>query len=220
MSATRTYFSQDKVDQAVQSLVRLGSTFYAKNWSLATSSNYSVVINRDPLYLLMTASGKDKGRLTPADFVVVNESGAIECGATDEVDLREAKPSAEVLLHTVLAKSPAVGAILHTHSVWSTIVSGRNASKGHLEIEGYEMLKAFNGVTTHDHSMKVKIFPNTQDIRSLAANIAIIPDIHPGFLIEKHGLYATGANIDEAQRHIEAFEFLFEIEARTGVHNG
>lgn len=217
MSATRTYFSQEKVDQAVQALVRIGGTFYAKNWSLATSSNYSVVINRDPLYLLMTASGKDKGRLTPADFVVVNQFGAIECGATDDVDLSRAKPSAEVLIHTVLAKNPEVGAILHTHSIWSTILSGKHLSKGHLSIEGYEMLKAFNGVTTHEHSMNVTIFPNTQEIESLARTLAQIPDIGPGFLIEKHGLYATGANIDEAQRHIEAFEFLFEAEARTGV---
>ena len=32
----------------------------------------------------------------------------------------------------------------------------------------------------------------------------------PGFLIAGHGLYAWGRNIDEARRHVEGLEFLFE----------
>ena len=50
---------------------------------------------------MLTASGKDKDQLTPADFVVVDENGVA-------VSPREPKPSAETLLHVaVYAGVPA-----------------------------------------------------------------------------------------------------------------
>src|SRR5688572_6523672 len=56
-------------------LRRIGAEFHLRGWSVGTSSNYSVVLGRDPLRLLVTASGKDKGRLTADDFVVVDAAG-------------------------------------------------------------------------------------------------------------------------------------------------
>jgi hypothetical protein len=51
----------DNVDQ----LRAIGREFHGRSWSLGTSSNYSVVVSRDPLELLITASGKDKSALGP-----------------------------------------------------------------------------------------------------------------------------------------------------------
>lgn len=208
---------QPVIDVGIASLIEVGCVCYAKNWSLATSSNYSIVLQRNPLLLLMTASGKNKSKLTPSDFVIVDENGAIAYGATD-TSLQGAKASAETMLHVVLAKkNQRIGAIVHTHSVWSTILSGRMCSSGAVKLQGYEMLKALHGTVTHDTTVDIKIYPNTQDIAALAQEISAEDDetIGNGFLIEKHGLYATGGTIDEAMRHTEAFEFLFEVEVRS-----
>lgn len=193
-------------------LIAVGREFHARGWSLATSSNFSIVVNRDPLWLLVTGSGFDKGRLTPNQFVVVDGDG-------QRLSEEQPRPSAETKLHTVLAKSTGAGSILHTHSTWATVLSERYSAAGFLEIGGYEMLKAFAGITTHESRIRMAIFPNTQDIDSLASRIEVRlqagdPDLRHGFLMAGHGLYTWGRDVAEARRHVEASEFLFEVIAR------
>lgn len=205
------------VDQ-IDSLRELGAMFWQRGWSVGTSSNYSLVLNREPLELLVTASGKDKGRLTRGDFVRVGANGkpAVE---------GQPKSSAETLLHVVAASQPEVGAVLHTHSIWSTLLSDFYHSQGGFEISGYEMLKGLDGVGTHEHSAWVEVFDNTQDIPALAEQVrerladAADPLTH-GYLIRKHGLYTWGRDLDEARRHVEIFEFLFECVVRRMILTG
>jgi methylthioribulose-1-phosphate dehydratase len=185
---------------------------------LGTSSNYSVVLDREPLELLLTASGKDKGRLTNTDFVRVDATGQRIDRPGDEFPPAN-KPSAETLLHVALAELPDVGAVLHTHSVWATLLSDRHAAAGGLEIEGFEMLKGLEGITTHETRKWVPIFENTQDIAALANDLRDqLNDpnkpLDHGFLIRKHGLYTWGRDLAAARRHIEIFEFLFECIGR------
>ena len=101
--------------EPIQGLREVGHHFWTRGWSLGTSSNYSVVIDREPLRLLITASGKDKGHLGPNDFVIVDETG-------QRVPTEQPASSAETLLHCSAAKHRGAGAILHTHSVWATIL--------------------------------------------------------------------------------------------------
>ncbi len=198
--------------QPIDALREVGAMFWQRGWSVGTSSNYSVVLSREPLELLVTASGKDKGRLTRGDFVRIGPGGK---------PLGEGQPksSAETLLHVIAAAQPEVGAVLHTHSIWSTLLSDLFHPQGGFEISGYEMLKGLEGVTTHDHTSWVEIFDNTQDIPALAEQVrerindAADPLQH-GYLIRKHGLYTWGRDLDEARRHVEIFEFLFECVAR------
>lgn len=196
----------------IDALRETGAMFHARGWSLGTSSNYSVVLIRDPLELLITASGKDKGRLGRGDFVRVGADGR---PTSDQ----QPKSSAETLLHVVAAERPEVGAVLHTHSVWGTLLSDWFHSDGGFEIQGYEMLKGLEGIRTHEHAAWVPIFENTQDIPSLAEQVrerfasAEWPLTH-GYLIHRHGLYTWGRDLAEARRHIEIYEFLFECEAR------
>ena len=88
------------------------------------------------------------------------------------------------------------------------------AGAGHIRLEGYELLKAFHGNTTHDDSIDVPVFANTQDMPTLAAQVDALLDRKPlwGYLIDGHGLYAWGRDMAEARRHLEAFEFLFHCE--------
>ena len=194
---------------AISGLIETGRDFHTRGWSLGTSSNYSVVVGRDPLTLLLTGSGFDKGRLVPENFVLVDEDGrALHPGFP--------KPSAETMLHTVLARSVSAGSVLHTHSVRGTVLSEHFLPAGGLTIAGYEMLKGFAGIATHATSITIPIFPNTQEIPKLAAHVeahwreATTP-LPPAFLIAGHGLYAWGESLAAARRHIEVCEFLFEV---------
>lgn len=206
---TSTTAMDEQSIQAADQLIEIGKLFFQKNWVLGTSGNFSVLLNRKPFQLLITSSGRNKGELTGADFVVVDETGSAN-------DSEQGKPSLETLLHVVLAKLPDVGSVLHTHSACSTVLSMRNFSSGSIEISGYEMLKGLKGITTHDTTVRVKIFDNTQDMARLADDLSKAiarkePDVSHAFLIKGHGLYTWGKNPMEARRHVEILEFLFEV---------
>ena len=196
----------------IEALREVAALFWQQGWSRGTSSNYSIVLGREPFRLLLTASGKDKCRLKPTDFVVVDEAGK-PVAATDE------RPSAETGLHLVLAREPGVGCVLHTHSVWATVLSDLYAPDGGFWIQGYEMLKGLTGVKSHEHREWVPIFDNTQDIPALARQLAqrMLDPVHTltyGFLIRRHGLYTWGRDAEQARQHVEIFEFLFEVVGR------
>jgi methylthioribulose-1-phosphate dehydratase len=191
----------------IEALRDLGRLFYSRGWSVGTSSNYSVVLDRTPLRLLITASGADKGRLAASDFTVVYADG-------QRIDETSPRPSAETLLHTALGRRPEVGAILHTHSVPATVLSDAHFARGGLEIAGLEMLKGLSGITTHDTRVTIPILDNNQDMaamaRALGAELGKGTPVH-AFLVRGHGLYTWGRDLDEARRHVEILEFLFEV---------
>jgi len=117
-------------------------------------------------------------------------------------------------------KLPNVGAVLHTHSVWGTILSDRYTHQGGFTISGYEMLKGLSGVSSHESEVRIAVVENTQDIPKLAKEIGNRLDrndmpVRHGYLIRRHGLYTWGRDLDEAYRHIEILEFLFEVLGRS-----
>jgi methylthioribulose-1-phosphate dehydratase len=177
----------------------------ALGWTPATSSNFSM--RMDDHHAAITVSGRDKGRLTVNDIMVVDFQG--QPVATPH------RPSAETLLHTQLyARHPDIGCVLHTHSRVQTVASRLFAAEGHLRLEGYELLKAFAGNQTHEMAIDVPVLPNSQDMPALAAQVERLLDAGPlwGYLINGHGLYAWGRDMAEARRHLDAFEFLFACE--------
>ncbi|WP_433589621.1 methylthioribulose 1-phosphate dehydratase [Pseudomonas koreensis] len=195
-------------EQLAQQIVDAGRFLYGRGWSPATSSNYSTRLS--PSEALLTVSGKHKGQLGLDDVLATDMSGnSLEPGK---------KPSAETLLHTQLYSWRAeIGAVLHTHSVNATVLS-RLTAEDFIEFEDYELQKAFSGISTHESRVRVPIFDNDQDIARLAAKVQPWLDAHPdcvGYLIRGHGLYTWGAQMSDALRQIEAFEFLFECELKT-----
>jgi methylthioribulose-1-phosphate dehydratase len=121
-------------------------------------------------------------------------------------------------LHLVLYRArPQAGAILHVHSVWNTLISARYAPLSYVPIEGYELLKGLSGVTTHAHLEQVPIVENSQEYSELSRQFAGALNEYPrahGVLLSRHGLYTWGESVAEARRHLEALEFLFEVEVR------
>jgi methylthioribulose-1-phosphate dehydratase len=196
-------------------LAAAAQALHARGFMLATSGNLSAVVARDPLRLLITPSGKDKGRLLPEEMILADASGAV---------LEGGKPSDELPLHLEIVARTAAGAVVHTHSVWATLVSQAHAVEGGLTLSGLEMLKALAGVKTHKHREWLPILENAQDYAELRNEIADTlqseRECH-GLLLAGHGLYSWGKDLREALRHAEALEFLLEVTGRAeGAREG
>jgi methylthioribulose-1-phosphate dehydratase len=187
----------------------IGRDFYARGWVLGTSGNFSAVVSRRPLRLAITTSGVSKGAITASHILQIDANGA-PVG-------RNGHPSAEAPLHATVARVRGAGAVLHTHSVWSTMLSEVYSGARRLELSGFEMLKGLEGVRSHDHTEFIPILDNDQDIRRLAgvveATLMASPAAH-AFLLRRHGLYTWGDDLAQARRHVEVLEFLFETTAR------
>lgn len=191
-----------------EQLAEVGRQCYTRGWALGTSGNFSAVVSRDPLRLAITTSGVDKGLLSAGQIVEIDGDGHISAGS--------GLPSAETGLHLAIVHARGAGAVCHTHSIWSTILSDVAPEDG-LVIEGYEMLKGLEGVRTHDHREWLPILDNTQDWAGAAPRVEAVlreyPEAH-GFLIRRHGLYTWGRDLPEAKRQVESLEFLFEVMGR------
>ncbi|HEX2490225.1 MAG TPA: class II aldolase/adducin family protein, partial [Blastocatellia bacterium] len=72
------------------SLAEAAKGFYQRGWALGTSGNFSAVVSPEPLRLVITSSGVDKGRLTTDQFVQVDGDGKVVAG--------EGRPSDETKL--------------------------------------------------------------------------------------------------------------------------
>ena len=138
-------------------LAEIGRALYARGWVLGTSGNFSAVVGRDPLRLAISPSGVDKGSLSADQILLIDEQARV-------VSYHSARPSDECPLHIRVALERQAGAVLHTHSVWSTTLSDQYAADGGLAIEGYEMLKGLAGVNTHEHREWLPIIENSQNM--------------------------------------------------------
>ena len=192
-------------------LAEIGRALYARGWVLGTSGNFSAVVGRDPLRLAISPSGVDKGSLSADQILLIDEQARV-------VSYHSARPSDECPLHIRVALERQAGAVLHTHSVWSTTLSDQYAADGGLAIEGYEMLKGLAGVNTHEHREWLPIIENSQNMKELAETVSRVMrenDAIHGFILRRHGLYTWGKDLAEAKRHCEILEFLLEAIGRT-----
>ena len=195
--------------QIAASLSELSRSFSQRGWTLGTSGNFSAVVTRDPFRLAITTTGVDKGMLAAEHLVQIDLHGEPAGGSS--------RPSEEAPLHLTVVRVVGAGAVLHTHSIWSTILSDAYAGQGGISIEGYEMLKGLSGVRTHEHREWLPILDNTQDMiglaRSVEETLKAFPGSH-GFLLRRHGLYTWGGDVAAAKRHVEILEFLLEVIGR------
>lgn len=186
-------------------LIAAGQFFHSRGWVPATSSNFSARLNAEEI--LITSSGQHKGRLDEHGFLRVDYHGqSLDQGK---------RPSAETGLHTLMyRRDPHMGCVLHTHSIFATVLSMHQDA---VILEGYEVQKAFPNINTHESRLVIPVFANSQDIAVLANEVNTYLDQHPetvAYLIRGHGVYTWGATVADTQRHIEAVEFLLECVYR------
>ena len=191
-----------KQDEAVQGVLTLAHHAGARGWIPATSGNFSVRV--DTKYAAVTASGGDKAKLTTDGVIIAEIDGP-----------PHPRASAEAPLHLALYRiSPEIGAVAHVHAMASVLASLHFQKQAHVSLEGLELLKAFRGTTTHETSLDVPIFANTQDMDGLAVEVEKHFKGKPlgfGFLLAGHGLYAWGRDTADALRHLDAFDYLFTL---------
>lgn len=198
-------FSQSAFREAARSLASISHRLYQQGLSPATSSNYSIRLNEQ--CCAITVSGKDKGLLNESDIMVVDFNGGC---------LTDGKPSAETGLHTQLYRRfDDIGAVLHTHSLAATVLTLQAAQDASITLSGYELLKALEGVDTHDTDISIPIFDNTQDIDALGSlveqHMSNAPNSDgPAYLIRGHGLYTWATDMASCFRQVEALEFLLK----------
>lgn len=192
-------------ENAVRDIIKAGNRLDTMQLAPATSGNYSMRVGEDEMAI--TVSGAHKGQLKPEQIMRARLDGT---------PIDNKKPSAETLLHSVLYQNfPEVNAILHTHSVANTVLTRVLDKAECIELTGYEMLKAYQGIQTHDTSVRLPIFDNTQDMEDLAPRVQKMlqenPNV-PAYVIRAHGIYGWGRDMAEAERVIEATEMMFSCE--------
>ena len=203
----------DRVRAAGAALAAEASRFSGYGWMRGTSGNLSVVIDRDPLVLAVTASGLDKSELTDRDVVLIDADGA----AIDPGDSRP--PSAEAGLHAHIAARTGAGAVFHVHA-FDAVVAGHRWPGG-VEIRDMEMLKGI-GHRAHDETVTIPVIANDQDMAVEAARFdevyrpatADVPEV-PALIVASHGMDAWGADVAAARRHLEIAEWLLRFAVAT-----
>ncbi len=185
---------------------------HRRGWATGTGGNFSLLLQRDPLRLLMAPSGVDKGLVEPASLITVDSQGQVVAGT--------GKASAETALHLAILDTTGAAAVLHTHSIFNTLLSHRYAAQGAITLTGYEMLKGLAGTTSHEAEITLPILANSQDLPHLAQQARHLIPHHPqahGLLLAGHGLYVWGADLFQARRHLEIWEFLLELTYRSSL---
>ncbi|HEY8314542.1 MAG TPA: methylthioribulose 1-phosphate dehydratase [Candidatus Baltobacteraceae bacterium] len=194
--------SHHGLDAAIVEEIAAAGRFAAeRGWVPATGGNFSRRI--DARSIAITRSGAAKDRLTGRDIAIVALDEQTPAGVSAETPLHVAR----------YRRVPAIGAVLHVHSVPATVLSRLQVEEGELALYGYEMHKSLAGFTTHESTLRIPVFANRQDTAALAEEIErrLGDDtVVPGYLLSGHGLYAWGTNMADARRHLEGLEFLLE----------
>jgi L-fuculose-phosphate aldolase len=131
--------------------------------------------------IVVTTRGSDLSRLGPADLVLVDASGAVVEGS--------GAPSSELGMHRIVFEArPDAGAIVHTHSVYATVVA---ALGGTIPAFVDELTFVLGGpIQTSDYAR-----PGSEELGRSAA--AALGD-RGAALLANHGAIGVGASLEDA----------------------
>jgi methylthioribulose-1-phosphate dehydratase len=188
-------------EKARERVIALATRCAARGWTPATAGNFSVRI--DDAHVAITRSGAEKGELKLGDVLVL---------PLDQPPPREA--SAEAPIHWTLYRRDAeINAVAHAHPPAITVLSMMPDARRGLVLEGLELLKVLPGISTHETRITVPVLPNTQDMTELAERLDWIPGT-PALILSGHGIYCWGRDEAAAFKHLEALEYMFDLEFR------
>ncbi|MEU4519239.1 methylthioribulose 1-phosphate dehydratase [Amycolatopsis sp. NPDC024027] len=198
------------IDLAGRVLAAEAARYTAMGWMRGTSGNLSVVSGRDPLRLVVTVSGRDKGELSEQDVVLIDEHGA----AVPDQPHPERVPSAEAGLHGRIAAVSGAGAVVHVHALAPVLAAERWPAG--VVLREQEMLKGF-GRAAHDDVVTIPVVPNSQDMRVLGEAFAagFRPDT-PALIVARHGVYVWGDDLHQARHRLECLEWLLRFAVESG----
>ncbi|WP_027285313.1 methylthioribulose 1-phosphate dehydratase [Rubritepida flocculans] len=191
--------------EAIEAIRAAGRRMDARGWVPATAGNISLRLADGRIAI--TRSGVHKGFIPEDGVMTVDLEGRPEAS--------NLRPSAETGLHCgIYRRFPGAGAALHGHSVAATTLSRRRGD--HVLLAGYELLKAFPGLATHEAAIRLPILDNDQDIARLQARVEQVWDADPahppGYILRGHGVYVWAEDMPGALMRLEALEFMLACE--------
>jgi methylthioribulose-1-phosphate dehydratase len=181
-------------------------------WMFATAGNLSILDSPKGI-LHITASGRDKSKLSEKDFIQIELSSKNPIENTLNL-----KPSAETSIHTALySLYPSISCVLHVHTPSSCALEfglSRANPIQWIDLPNSEILKAF-GDFTEEPNLKVLAVHNHGHVPDIASEMKRALENHqskvPFFLIENHGITAWGINVYDANKNLEAAEFVLQV---------
>ncbi|MBQ6900727.1 MAG: class II aldolase/adducin family protein [Firmicutes bacterium] len=170
-----------------EKLVEYGKKLVKSGLVQGTWGNLSVRLDKD--YMLVTPSGLDYMRLTPADMVKVNINTLEYEG--------NLKPTSEKGLHAeVYKRRNDVGSVIHTHSKYCCVFA---AAEQPMPVEDKEMQKLFGTeIPLAEYGLpgSKKLMANTVDALGDKA----------GCIMSHHGMMACGSDLEDAYRNCADME--------------
>jgi L-fuculose-phosphate aldolase len=168
-------------------ICRIGRWMYSRGHIVANEGNLSVRLNDDSI--LVTPSGKCKGRLGLEDLLVTDLRGEVIRGV--------GRPSSEILMHLLYYRSrPDVRAICHAHPPTSTgfAAAGRALEEPVLP----EVIVGLGKIPLASYGT-----PGTWELCS-----GLEPLVHDydAILLENHGVVTCGPDLETAYQRMETVE--------------
>lgn len=197
-----------KIETELKRLVKYSKQYHKNGWMPATAGNLSI-FDRTQNQVSITASGKNKSKLTEKDFILMDPD-------TKEI-LKDTKdfPSAETSIHLAIYKNiPTATAIVHVH-LPETCKIKFNMEKYDFAKRFYlpniEILKAFGNFNENPNLASIVTY-NHGDVEQIATDISDAlfqyPSDVPFFITENHGITVWGNSVEEANKHLEAADFI------------
>lgn len=206
---------RSRIGPEADRLVIAAGDLYRRGWMDGTAGNLSERIEEDPELAIVSATGRRKDGLTPADFAIVSVATA------EPVAPLEPKPSAETSIHAALYRiDPACRAVVHAHPPWCTVAASLAAGP-EVHFTSFEIIK---GLGVSDPSaVSVPVFANWSDVPRIASDIedrlqGEIDRVPPVLLIAHHGATAWGPSLEIARNRLESLEALCQVWLLTKGH--
>ncbi|NJK40135.1 MAG: methylthioribulose 1-phosphate dehydratase [Oscillatoriales cyanobacterium RM2_1_1] len=188
-----------------QGLILAARQFYHQGWMVGTAGNLSAKLPNNSFWI--TASGKQKGKLTEMDFLRLSPQGELL-----ETPNPANRPSAETSIHQgIYSLFPEAQVCYHVHSIEANLVS--NLFPGdHIPLPPLEMVKGF-GIWEEQPQATMALFQNHLEVSQIAADILErfqqFPPQIPALLIRNHGVTVWGKSGSEAENLVELSEYIF-----------
>lgn len=189
-------------------LCELSAAFYSLNWNMGTGGGVSV---QDGDLIFLTPSGVHKERIVASDLFVYD--------ARDESYIYEPsnrQPSASSPLFLWLHRQHGAGAVIHTHSISSNLVTNLGEV---WSIQNQEYIKGIPRYSTQ------KMLSNSDTlevpvIHNQATEDMLLPDLIKALmhrpdaacvLVKNHGAYHFAKDIWKCKAQAECMEYLFDL---------
>ncbi len=179
-------------------LVEYGKKLIEKNLTKGTSGNLSI-FNREKKLFAITPSGIDYFKTELEDIVVMDLNGNVVEG--------NKKPSSEHNLHRIFyANRDDIDAIVHAHTVYSTVLSCMRMS---LPAVHYMIASAGKDIRCAEYA--------TFGTEELAENAFNAMADRKAVLLANHGVLTGGRNISEAFSVLEDVEYVSELYIKAKI---